>query len=195
MRGVKIELTPQAEAWIIRHFKHTRNAEIAERWGISETTLHRFARAHKLTKTRQFQAKCQAYTSRRAQASHHVHGTYPPKGYQIPGGELHRFQKGVTPEQRLGKRANAERIRKSAESRRNTWKLEHARMTFGLPRETRLNVVRHPREHALRRYALKKRGYVIDRGGYDCGYGPDTRRSERLEQRPFRFYEITTAAP
>lgn len=31
MRGVKIELTPQAEAWIIRHFKHTKNAEIYRR--------------------------------------------------------------------------------------------------------------------------------------------------------------------
>lgn len=192
MKGVKIELSPKAETWIIKHFKHTKNAEIAERWGISETTLHRFARAHGLKKTLEFQRKCQEHAARRAEASHYVHGTYPPKGFQIPGGDRHRFQKGVTPEQRLGRKANAERIRRSTESRRKTWKLEHARALFGLPRETKLNVVRHPRQHAVNRYALKKRGYLVERGGYDCWITPDTRRSSRLEKRPFHFHEMTT---
>lgn len=190
MKGIKTELSEQAQAWIIKHFKHTKNAEIAAKYGISETTLHRFARAHGLTKTPQFQRKCLEATTKAAALSHWRNGTYPPKGFQIPGAELHRFQKGVTPEQRLGRKGNEERIRKSAQSRRETWKLEHARALFGLPRETKLNVVRHPREHAVQRYALKKHGYVVDRGGYDCGYGPETRRSARLETRPFRFYEI-----
>ena len=35
-KTTRIELTPAQEAWLSRHFKHTRNAEAAERLGISE---------------------------------------------------------------------------------------------------------------------------------------------------------------
>lgn len=190
MKGVKTILDDKAQAWIIKHFKHTKNAEIAERFGISETTLHRFARAHGLTKTPQFQRKCQAATSAAAALSHRIHGTYPPKGYVIPGSEEHRFRKGVTSAQRLGARREAERVRKSAESRRRTWKLEHARKTFGLPQETRLRVFKQPREWTLQRYALRRHGYVIERGSLEAYWTPDTRRSARLERRPFRFAEL-----
>lgn len=192
MKGVKTELSEKAQAWIVAHYKHTKNAEIAAKWGISETTLHRFARAHGLKKTPQQMRKTQAEAAAAARASHLVHGTYPPKGFRIPRAEEFQFKAGVTSEQRLGKKGEAERLRKSAESRRRTWKLEKGRALFGLPRETKLAVVRHPREHALRRYALKRHGYQVARGGYDVYYGKDTVRSVRLERWPFRFHELQT---
>lgn len=43
-KTTRIELTPEQERWLERHFKHTRNAEAAERLGISERSLVRIAR-------------------------------------------------------------------------------------------------------------------------------------------------------
>lgn len=88
MSTKKIVLTPRQEAWLCRHFRNTRNAELAARLGISETSLHRFARSLGLTKTPQFMRKCQAATAAAAKASHLRNGTYPPKGYHIARGSM-----------------------------------------------------------------------------------------------------------
>lgn len=186
----KVELSERAQNWIIKHYKHTKNQDIKEKYGLSDGWLHRFARQHGLKKSSQFMHKCQAETTRAAYQSHLVHGTRPPKGYRIPGSEQHGFQKGVTNVERLGPARKAERVRKSAEGRRKTWKLEHARMTFGLPRETKLRVFKQPREWAIRRYRLKQYGYMVERGALDVYYTPQTSRRPNLEGKPFRFHEM-----
>jgi hypothetical protein len=194
MKGKKVILSSVEQDWIVRNFADLTNAELCGKVGISESTLHRFARAHGLTKSGELMARTQANAAKAARASHIVHGTYPPKGYCIPGSERYQFQKGVTSAERLGESREAERVRRSTESRRKTWRLEHARMLFGLPRETKLKVVKHPHGDACRRHYLKRRGYLVERGSYDVYYTPYTRRCPRLEEvaRPFRFYELTT---
>ena len=189
----KVEITEKQKAWIIKHFKHTRNEEIKEKFGISDGWLHRFARKNGLKKSPQFMTKVQMENAQKAAFSHRMNGTYPPKGYRIPRSGVNCFKKGVTPLERLGPKREAERVRKSAESRKKTWKLEHARWTFGLPRETKLRVFKQPREWASRRYYLRQLGYVIERGGLDAYWGGNTRRNEKLEAgyRPFRFHPIT----
>ena len=190
----KVDVTERQKAWIIRHYKHTKNKEIMDKYGLSDGWLHRFARKNGLKKSPQFMKACQEATTRAAKASHLVHDSYPPKGHRIPHSEHSRFQKGVTNLERLGKKKEAERVRKSAESRRKTWKLEHARMLFGLPRETKLRVFRQPHEWACRRWYLRKLGYEVERGGLDAYYGEGTKRSLELEERykPFRFHPAVT---
>lgn len=85
MTNCKIELTPKEKAWLLKNFCRTRNDEILERLQVSHSWLHRFAREHGLVKTRQFQRKCQAHAAAMAKQSHLRNGTYPPKGYIIPG--------------------------------------------------------------------------------------------------------------
>lgn len=193
-RFQKVEVSERTKKWILKHYCHTKNADIKAKYGLTDGWLHRFARANGLKKTPQFMHKVQKEASEKARISHIIHNSYPPKGHRIPGSEKCGFQKGVTPEQRLGKRKNEQRIAKAAESRRKTWKLEHARKTFGLPQETKLRVVKQPRQWALRRWKLRKMGYVIERGGLDCYYTDETRRSERMEAngRPFRFHALET---
>ena len=53
-------LTEKQTKWLAAHFKHTKNAEIAARLGISESYLHRVARSLGLKKTKQFMRKTQA---------------------------------------------------------------------------------------------------------------------------------------
>ena len=114
----KITLTPEQETWLVRHFKHTRNAEAAVRLGISERSLTRIARRLGLEKSRQFMRKTQRNAADKAKESHLRNGTYPPKGYRIPRSEEFQFKAGVTPVERLGKRRERKRIERSAESLR-----------------------------------------------------------------------------
>lgn len=191
-RFPKVEVTERQKAWILKHYKHTKNDEIKTKYGLSDGWLHRFARQNGLKKCPQFMTKVQLEGARKAALSHLINGTYPPKGYRIPRREASGFQKGVSSLQRLGPKREAERVRKSAEGRRKTWKLEHARMTFGLPRETKLRVFKQPREWTARRFYLRKLGYVVERGGLDAYYDDSTRRSLELEARykPFRFHPM-----
>lgn len=84
MKGIKHTLTAQEIKWLQNHFRNTKNAELAEHLGISETALHRYAREYGLTKTRQFMNKCQAATAAAAKASHLRNGTYPPRSPKSP---------------------------------------------------------------------------------------------------------------
>lgn len=101
-------------------FKNTPNDVIMEKLDISFSTLHRTARALGLVKTKQFMRGCQRDAAARARESHIIHGTYPPKGYIIPGSESYRFKAGVTNKQRFGARKERRRVEKSAESRRQS---------------------------------------------------------------------------
>ena len=183
MKGKKVIMTPEQERWMVTHFKHTKNDEIMERFGWSHSALHRFARKLGLTKTKQFMKKVQANTAAKAKESHLRNGTYPPKGYIIPRSEEFWFKKGETGVQRLGKRKERQRIERSAESLRRTRREEKAKALFGLPRRTKLRVVKRPHYVACQRYYLRKLGYVIPWGGFTAYYGPDTQRSEEYENR------------
>lgn len=179
----KIALTPEQERWMAVHFKHTKNDEIMERFGWSHSTLHRFARQMGLKKTKQFMRSVQAEAAAKAKASHLRNGTYPPKGYKIPGSEQNWFKKGETGLMRFGKRKERKRIEKSVETRRKTIREEKAKALFGLPRRTKLRVVKRPHYVACQRYYLRKLGYIIPWGSFTAYYGPGTQRSEDYENR------------
>lgn len=190
----KITLTLEQERWLVAHFRHTTNPEIARRLGISETTMHRFARELGLTKSRQHMRRTQRNAAAMAKESHLRNGTYPPKGYIIPRSEEFRFKAGVTPVERLGKRRERRRVEKSAESRRKTFREEKARALFGVPRKTRLRVVREPKGKTELRWYLKSRGYILDERELIAYWTEDTRRAKILEKRPrqwYRFRELT----
>lgn len=165
---------------MVRHFKHTKNDEIGSRLGIGQSTLHRFARELGLKKTRQFMRKCQAATAAAAKESHLRNGTYPPKGYIIPRSREFSFKKGMSNVQRLGAKREAERLRKSAESRRATVRREKARILYGLEQKTKLKLVTSKKKIQYR-YALRQHGYDINRGESVAYIVDGTRRSARVE--------------
>ena len=195
MRGKfgAIILTDQQEAWLQKHFKHTKNEDIAKKLGVSLRSVNRMAERRGLTKSRQFIKKCQIEAAAAANKSNRINGTYPPKGYQIPNKEKGYFKKGERPIDRLGAKRNAERIARCAQSRKETFRLEKARAIFGLPRQTKLNVVQRPRRQVRVRYYLRKLGYTVERGSNVAYYNSETQRSLRLESHPpagFSFKSI-----
>lgn len=164
-------------------YRNTKNDEIMLKLDISFGTLHRTARALGLTKTKRFMRRCQRNTTAKARESHIIHGTYPPKGYIIPGSERYRFKAGETPLQRLGARKNRKRIEKSAESRRQTWKEERARRCFGLPQQTKLRVRNRGRRFHLNTWYLRSRGYEVDTNNLVAYYDESTNRCPVLERK------------
>ena len=183
-----MEITASQEAWLIKHYKHTKNAEVAAYLGISQSTMHRIVRKLGLKKTPQFMRKCQQATTAAAKESHLRNGTYPPKGYVIPNRPT--FPKGVSNVERFGKRKEAERIRKSTESREKTRKSERARATFGLPQRTKLRVIPIPRAKVYLRWYLKSRGYILDEIARVAYYNENTKRGKRIEEKPQRWYKF-----
>lgn len=187
-----MEITASQEAWLIKHYKHTKNAEVAVHLGISQSTMHRIVRKLGLKKTPQFIRKCQQATAAAAKESHLRNGTYPPKGYVVPN--RRPFPKGVSNAERFGKRKEAERIRKSAESRENTRKSERARATFGLPQRTKLRVIPIPEAKVKLRWYLKSRGYILDEIARVAYYDENTKRGKRIEEKPQRWYKFLPIA-
>lgn len=185
-KTVKIVLTPKQERWLTNHFKHTKNSECAERLGISPRSVVRIARELGLTKSRQFMAKCQRETAEAAKLSHRLNDTYPPKGFRIPKSEVGQFKPGVTCRQRLGARREAERLRKSAESRRATIKKERARIVWGLEQKTKLKLVTSPKKIQYR-YELRQRGYQIARGASEAYVTAQTSRSSKVERNARKY--------
>lgn len=187
-----MDITAAQEAWLIKHYKHTKNAEVAAHLGISQSTMHRIVRKLGLKKTPQFMRKCQKATTEAAKESHLRNGTYPPKGYVIPNRPT--FPKGVSNVERFGKRVEAERIRKSTESREKTRKSEKARATFGLPQRTKMHVIPVPRAKIYLRWYLKSRGYILDEIARVAYYDENTKRGKRIEGKPQRWYKFLPMA-
>ena len=179
-----IVLSDKQLTWLDKHFKHTKNEDIARYLNISSRSVNRIAKKRGLKKSRQFVKKCQLAAAEKANLSNRMNGTYPPKGYNIPNAEKYHFRKGEKPVDRLGVKREAERIAKSAASRKETFRLEKARALFGLPRQTKLQVVRRPRKQIRMRHELKKRGYIIERGGFVAYYDKNTRRHLAFEEKP-----------
>ena len=127
-------LDKASQEWIIKHFKHTKNAEIAQRFGISLNYIHSFARKHGLKKTPQFLCKCQLATASAAKALHLKNGTYPPKGSLIPN--AHRYLPGHK-ESVATKRKRSESLRKS---RNELLEKEYLRKALGEPQKTKIKL-------------------------------------------------------
>lgn len=176
----KTEISDRAKQWIINHYGHTKNADIMEKYGIKFSWLHRFAREHGLKKTARFMAKCQKATTDAAKASHLKNGTYPPKGYRIPGADVNGFKPGHTDKNERAKRA---RISKAAASRKETWEMEKIRAKWGLDRKTKLRVTKQAKNVVCLRSNLRKRGYHIERGSNVAYYDENTRRAPQIEAR------------
>lgn len=177
----KIVLPPAQEKWLINHFKHTKNEEIKARLGISDSTLHRMARELGLKKTRQFMQKCQRETTEAARASHIRNGTFPPKGFIIPGSAEHRFQKGVSNRQRLSPKRYKEYLEKRTASWKKTRDADRRRFVFGFDQRTNFRFVQQPKSKVSYRYNMKKKGYITDRERSIFYYPSESMRCPRAE--------------
>lgn len=86
------DLTPEQQLWLKKNYPHIATILCAMMLGISPSTCSRRAREMGIEKTAQFMKEAHAHAAKRAQESHRKNGTYPPKGFIIPGSEAYRFK-------------------------------------------------------------------------------------------------------
>lgn len=176
-------MSDKERKWLLRHYKHTRNEDILARLGVSVSTLYRIVRELGLGKSPQHLRKCQEHAARKARESHLANGTYPPKGYVIPGSENYRFRPGESNKDRMPSKKLKEMYRRIGEVRKETVRKERRRVLFGLDQKTNLRVVVVPRSKISLRHNLRKHGYEISRGSNEAFITAATLRSEVMERR------------
>ena len=165
------QLTEKELAWVIRHYKHTKNEEIMERFELSHSSLHRIAREHGLTKSRHFMKKTQDEAQVAAAESHRRNGTYPPKGFRIPGSDKNCFKKGQSNQDRLTPKRYAEMQEKRRASWRATYDRDKRRtLAWGFEQRTKFRFVKQSRSKIAFRHGLRKCGYVEDPNNHNLYY-------------------------
>lgn len=186
-----IEIPDDKMDWLIKHFKDTENFVLADKLGISETTLHRLARQYGLKKSNAFMKRTQREAAAMAKYSHEKYGTGAKKGVysdNLKKGEAYQFKPGTNNRMRNGAVNERHRVINSAVARRETLRKERARVKAGLPQLTKLHVRCEPKGKAQVRYYLKKCGYILDEKNSIAYWTEDTRRAVRLEARPDYLY-------
>lgn len=195
-------LTEKEQAWLIRHYKNTKNADILQRFGIGESQLHRLARKLGLKKTRQQMKKMQHEATIEAREVCNKYGVYEEtrkrmkqvmagykeRGERYPGS----FQPGVTNVQRLGKRRERERIMKAHKTRNESIRKDRVRIHFGLPQKLRLKIhyngyTETYRKKSVHRNLFRKHNYIVERGSDDIYYDEQTDRRPRMEANASRY--------
>ncbi len=188
--GIKWVLTDEQITWLKENFHNTMNCECAEYLGISMTAVHRFARQYGLKKSKEGFKKIMLENGKKIQVAKRRNNSNPPKGYQIPKGDQYRFKKGVSNYEGIGRERTKELLndlhKRNVEARR----IDRARVMFGLPQLSKLNVKRQPQQKIYDRCYLKRLGYIIDEENLIAYWTPQTKRAVKLEKRPRRFYHF-----
>lgn len=145
---------------MIKHFKHTPNAEVCKKLGISLATMHRIKRELGLKKSRQFMKKWSEIGVKRAREVNRANN-WPPKGYIIPN--TNRFKKGESNRDRLSRRRYKACLEKRRASWRKTYDDDKRRWKWDLPQKTKFRFSAQTVSKRSFRYNMKKHGYIVDR--------------------------------
>lgn len=195
-RGGKT-LTEKQVAWIVKHFKHTKNDDIMAKFGIGESTLHRIARKYGLKKSRQQQRKTQWNATCHAHEACRRYGVYEETSERMKQQAVERRERGeripgsFLPRQSNRDRLSPERfkkcIEKATETMRELRRKERLRMHWGMPQQTKLNLsydgcVSRLRKKATHRHLFRMHGYLVERGGNTVYYDEQTTRRPKMEE-------------
>lgn len=90
-------LTAEQVRWLKLNYPHMSTEIYATYLRVSFRTCVRLARYYGVEKTEQYMRESQLHALRKAKESHLRNGTYPPKGFIVPGSEKYRFKPGHVP--------------------------------------------------------------------------------------------------
>ena len=189
-------LTEKETQWIIRHYQHTKNKDIMQKFGIGESQLHRVARKHGLKKSRPFMKNTVNANKETAMTVCHKYGVYEQNAEfarrkweeRKASGKPHDvgFHKGKSNKDRLSPKRFKECIEKCHKKRNETIRKERIRIHFGLPQKTRLNLTyggydEAHKKKALHRHLFRKLGYIVERSSDEVYYNEETERRPKME--------------
>lgn len=198
-------LTPEQREWLCRWFPEEENSRLMKASGMCHSTLHRFARELGLTKSekglRRIKKRQAAHIKRVCERNGYydsIRGRGPSEACRQATARMWQDIRDGKREHpiRIMKRENPRKYRqyvqRKSESRKKTIRLEHARLTFGLERKTRLKCIvlcKYTRSQACHRHNALRRGYIVmedcsEGSGerYNIYYDQDTRRAPPFER-------------
>lgn len=174
-------MSPADAEWMTQHFGNTKNADIAEHFGINPRTATRLAREMGLVKSEEFIAATQQNAARHAAVVNAGEGN---KGKEnlIKYGKKYRFKEGEKQRDRMEENAYKDMLERRGKSLSKVYKAEHRRVIFGLEQKTNLRVVSCSRKKVGVRNRLRKEGYYVSRASNEALLADQTQRSVVLEQ-------------
>lgn len=194
-------LTQEQIDWLCKWYPVTENSVLMKMSGIKFSTLHRFARQFKLTKSDEGLKKILYRTAKRIKKICEKNGYYDSIRGKQPSeacrqASLRRWQdvrdgKLKHPFHVLSKRKYNNLLSRMSVNRKELIRKEQMRTIYGLDRKTRLRIVmcRFRPSQINHRYAAKKRGYIlpadISEDGmtrYTIYYNADTTRNSLFEK-------------
>lgn len=186
----KTSLTQQQTAWLVAHFKNTKNEVICAKLGITLSTMHRIKRALGLAKTRQFMRKMQANAVSCAQVAMTNETEEAKERRRLQGrvnGEKSRFKSGEYVLRNKSPEELAAIHSRKAKQWRETRRQDEVRLNWGYPQQTKFHFGRlKDREQNIKlchlRHYLRKKGYEIpQRSGMVAYITDSTSRSTKCE--------------
>lgn len=179
------QLTDKETAWLIKHFCHTKNADIMARLGIKHSHLHDIANELGLKKTARFMHKMQANcTAKAKEANERIkkedHERWEKMLEKKSKNLKHGFKKGESNKDRLSRKKYERCVAKMVETMGRKRERDRVRVAMGLEPLTRLSLgIPSKRRHALymAKYHLSM-AYGYERGeGLTMYVTEDTRRT------------------
>lgn len=188
-------ITPQQVEWLKENFANEENFIIADTLGISETTMHRYARLFGLKKSKAYMRRCQKEATDAAHYFNRISGRNKALAERMRNGGMSpkflacRITKENSLWVRCPEKMQASR-KKHGQTLHQVWEEEKRRVKAGLPQKTRLKVAEGKdrvfnRLKAVRKYYLKSRGYRID--GLTAWWNENTLRAPQLEKKDTIF--------
>ena len=190
------KMTDDEMAWLMKHYKHTKNSEIMARFGISDCKLHYLAKKHGLKKSKQFLFKVRSNACKIARDVCRELGIYEETDERMRRLQKERKAKGLKPQggfregQSLKTQMSSERFSEMMtrihQKRNETIRKERLRLRWGLPQKTKMKlhhygVDNEMRRRSMYRYLFRKRGYIVERGDNVVYYDDTTKRRPRME--------------
>lgn len=186
----KVLITPDQMQWLIDNFANEENFILADTLGISETTMHRYARMHGLKKSKAYMKRCQREAADAAKYFNRISGKNQRLSERMKNGGMSDkfFACRITRENSMWKR-HPEKMqasrKKHGQTLHMTWEEERRRVRAGVPQKTRLRVseVADKKERLAinnKRWYLRRRGYRID--GNFAWWNENTKRALIMEK-------------
>ena len=208
----RIDLMEKQEKYLKARYKNTTNAELSLRLGISESTLHRFARLFGLTKSKQFERRRQKNASEAALRWRKEMMERDPEGYRrimekctanfkTEKSVSARFRKGHDILARM-KKQRPRKYREMQERRKARMdelrKRDRLLVRMGREPETKLHngLVKigdpqRKRVYQVRGYLASRYGYVASKGHIrEMYYTEATKRRPEAEEKYERAFKM-----
>ena len=198
--GTYRELSEEEEAWIVRHYKHTRNGDIMEKFGIGTGQLSSLRRKYGLKKSAQFMRKSREQAKVSCKAAFHEYGEserarerareqWAERRRTGDNGKV-GFQRGESNKTRLSREEFLAVMEKIRRKRNESIRRDRVRIHWGMEPKTRLvkNWDSRPDWHKRHyRHLFREYRYVVEDGSSTVYYDDNTIRRPLIEERAAKY--------